>query len=50
MYRLPKTGGFMMFGSYVVDSNLFMWFGALLVGIILFRIGRFLIRRITYDK
>ena len=48
MYRLPKTGGFMMIGSFMIDNNIFMWFSWLLIGIILFRVTRFLIRRITY--
>lgn len=49
MYRLPKTGGFMMLGSFLVDTNLSIWFGVLLVLIILFRISRFLIRKRTYN-
>lgn len=49
MYRLPKTGGFMMLGSFVVDNNVFVWFSLLLISIILFRITRFLIKRITYS-
>lgn len=50
MYRLPPTGGVVMLGSFIVDNLFFTLFGLLLISIILFRISRFLIRKVTYYK